>query len=206
MQQMNEDLDPQIWAEIQETFNKIKQDTGIEPEEDYMKELEDLLGMSVDEMDKSHMEMMKTKTLGVELVHDDAKFPSYAYPSDSGFDLYSTIEINIPPFGRALIPTGLKLSIPDEYEIQVRPKSGLALNQGLTVLNTPGTVDSGYVGEIKVIMFNTNSETVTISKGMKVAQAVLCPVVNGRYVSLTLVGKVEDKDRGDNGFGSTGIK
>jgi len=206
MQQMNEDLDPKIWAEIQETFNKIKQDTGIEPEEDYMKELEELLGMSVDEMDKSHMEMMKTKTLGVELVHDDAKFPSYAYPSDSGFDLYSTIEINIPPLGRALIPTGLKLSIPDEYEIQVRPKSGLALNQGLTVLNTPGTVDSGYVGEIKVIMFNTNNETVTISKGMKVAQAVLCPVVNGRYVSLTLVGKVEDKDRGDNGFGSTGIK
>jgi dUTP pyrophosphatase len=206
MQQMNEDLDPKIWEEIQETFNKIKQDTGIEPEEDYMKELEELLGMSVDEMDKSHMEMMKTKTLGVELVHDDAKFPSYAYPSDSGFDLYSTIEINIPPFGRALIPTGLKLSIPDEYEIQVRPKSGLALNQGLTVLNTPGTVDSGYVGEIKVIMFNTNSETVTISKGMKVAQAVLCPVVNGRYVSLSLVEKVEDKDRGDNGFGSTGIK
>jgi dUTP pyrophosphatase len=206
MQQMNEDLDPKIWEEIQETFNKIKQDTGIEPEEDYMKELEELLGMSVDEMDKSHMEMMKTKTLGVELVHDDAKFPSYAYPSDSGFDLYSTIEINIPPFGRALIPTGLKLSIPDEYEIQVRPKSGLALNQGLTVLNTPGTVDSGYVGEIKVIMFNTSNETVTISKGMKVAQAVLCPVVNGRYVSLSLVEKVEDKDRGDNGFGSTGIK
>jgi dUTP pyrophosphatase len=206
MQQMNEELNPQIWAEIQETFNKIKQDTGIEPEEDYMKELEDLLGMSVDEMNKSHMEMMKTKTLGVELVHDDAKFPSYAYPSDSGFDLYSTIEINIPPFGRTLIPTGLKLSIPDEYEIQVRPKSGLALNQGLTVLNTPGTVDSGYVGEIKVIMFNTNNETVTISKGMKVAQAVLCPVVNGKYVSLSLVEKVEDKDRGDNGFGSTGIK
>ena len=203
---MNEDLDPKIWEEIQETFNKIKQDTGIEPEEDYMKELEELLGMSVDEMDKSHMEMMKTKTLGVELVHDNAKFPSYAYPSDSGFDLYSTIEINIPPFGRALIPTGLKLSIPDEYEIQVRPKSGLALNQGLTVLNTPGTVDSGYVGEIKVIMFNTSNETVTISKGMKVAQAVLCPVVNGRYVSLSLVEKVEDKDRGDNGFGSTGIK
>jgi dUTP pyrophosphatase len=206
MQRINEDIDPQIWAEIQETFNKIKQDTGIEPEEDYMKELEDLLGMSVDEMDKSHMEMMKTKTLGVELVHDDAKFPTYAYPSDSGFDLYSTIEYNLPPLGRALIPTGIKLSIPDEYEIQIRPKSGLALNQGLTVLNTPGTVDSGYVGEIKVIMFNTNNETVTISKGMKVAQAVLCPVVNGRYVYLNLLDKVEDKDRGDNGFGSTGIK
>jgi len=197
--------DEDIWKQIQQTFNQIKQDTGIEPEEDYIKELEDMLGMSVDEMNETHMTAMKTKTLGVELVHEDAKIPSYAYPSDSGFDLRSTIEINIPPFGRALIPTGIKLSIPEEYEIQVRPKSGLALNQGLTVLNTPGTVDSGYVGEIKVIVFNTNNETVTISKGMKIAQAVLCPVVCGKYVSLELTNKVEDKDRGDKGFGSTGI-
>jgi dUTP pyrophosphatase len=197
--------DEDIWKQIQQTFNQIKQDTGIEPEEDYIKELEDMLGMSVDEMNETHMTAMKTKTLGVELVHEDAKIPSYAYPSDSGFDLRSTIEINIPPFGRSLIPTGIKLSIPEEYEIQVRPKSGLALNQGLTVLNTPGTVDSGYVGEIKVIVFNTNNETVTISKGMKIAQAVLCPVVCGKYVSLELTNKVEDKDRGDKGFGSTGI-
>jgi dUTP pyrophosphatase len=197
--------DEDIWKQIQQTFNQIKEDTGIEPEEDYIKELEDMLGMSVDEMNETHMTMMKTRTLGVELVHEDAKIPSYAYPSDSGFDLRSTIEINIPPFGRALIPTGIKLSIPEEYEIQVRPKSGLALNQGLTVLNTPGTVDSGYVGEIKVIVFNTNNETVTVSKGMKIAQAVLCPVVCGKYVSLELTNKVEDKDRGDKGFGSTGL-
>ena len=197
--------DEDIWKQIQQTFNQIKEDTGIEPEEDYIKELEDMLGMSVDDMNEGHMTMMKTRTLGVELVHEDAKVPSYAYPSDSGFDLRSTIEINIPPFGRALIPTGIKLSIPEEYEIQVRPKSGLALNQGLTVLNTPGTVDSGYVGEIKVIVFNTNKETVTVSKGMKIAQAVLCPVVCGKYVSIELMDKVEDKDRMDNGFGSTGL-
>jgi len=197
--------DEDIWKQIQQTFNQIKEDTGIEPEEDYIKELEDMLGMSVDEMNETHMTMMKTRTLGVELVHEDAKVPSYAYPSDSGFDLRSTIEINIPPFGRALIPTGIKLSIPEEYEIQVRPKSGLALNQGLTVLNTPGTVDSGYVGEIKVIVFNTNNETVTISKGMKIAQAVLCPVICGKYVSLELTNKVDNKDRGDKGFGSTGL-
>jgi dUTP pyrophosphatase len=194
-----------IWKQIQQTFNQIKEDTGIEPEDNYIKELEDMLGMSVDEMNETHMTMMKTRTLGVELVHEDAKVPSYAYPSDSGFDLRSTIEINIPPFGRALIPTGIKLSIPEEYEIQVRPKSGLALNQGLTVLNTPGTVDSGYIGEIKVIVFNTNNETVTVSKGMKIAQAVLCPVVCGKYVSLELTNKVDDKDRGDKGFGSTGL-
>ena len=197
--------DADIWKQIQETFNQIKQDAGVEPEEDYMKELESLLGMSVDEMNETHIIMMKTKSLGVELVHEDAKVPSYAYPSDSGFDLRSTVEINIPPFGRALIPTGIKLSIPEEYEIQIRPKSGLALNQGLTVLNTPGTVDSGYVGEIKVIVFNTNNTTVTVSKGMKIAQAVLCPVICGKYVSIELMDKVENKDRMDNGFGSTGL-
>ena len=205
MKNLDENMDQEIWKQIQDTFNQIKQDTGVEPEEDYIKELEDMLGMSVDEMNDIHMTAMKTKNLGVELVHEDAKIPSYAYPSDSGFDLRSTIEINIPPFGRALIPTGIKLSIPEEYEIQVRPKSGLALNQGLTVLNTPGTVDSGYVGEIKVIVFNTSNETVTVSKGMKIAQAVLCPVVCGKYVSFESTNKVEDKDRMDNGFGSTGL-
>lgn len=197
--------DQDIWRQIQQTFDQIKLDAGVEPEENYMKELESLLGMSVDEMNDTHMTFMKTKSLGVELVHEDAKAPVYAYPSDSGFDLRSTIEIIIPPFGRSLVPTGIKLSIPEEYEIQIRPKSGLALNQGLTVLNTPGTVDSGYVGEIKVIMFNTNNESVTISKGMKIAQAVLCPVVCGKYVSIELMDKVSDKDRGEKGFGSTGV-
>jgi dUTP pyrophosphatase len=197
--------DDDVWKQIQETFNQIKKDTGIEPEEEYMKELESLLGMSVDEMNEDHIKMMKTKSIGVELIHEDTKVPTYAYPSDSGFDLRSTVETILPPFGRALIPTGIKLSIPEEYEIQVRPKSGLAINMGLTVLNTPGTVDSGYVGEIQVIVFNTNNHSVTISKGMKVAQAVLCPVVNGKYVEFELVDKVGDKDRGDKGFGSTGL-
>lgn len=201
----NEGLNDDVWKQIEETFNQIKKDAEVEPEEDYMKQLESLLGMSMEEMDNGHVKMMKTRSLGVELVHEDAKVPTYAYPSDSGFDLRSTVEISIPPFGRALVPTGIKLSIPEEYEIQIRPKSGLAINQGLTVLNTPGTVDSGYVGEIKVIVFNTNKETVTVSKGMKIAQAVLCPVVCGKYVSIELMDKVEDKDRMDNGFGSTGL-
>jgi deoxyuridine 5'-triphosphate nucleotidohydrolase len=90
-------------------------------------------------------------------------------------------------------------------EIQVRTKSGLAINQGLMVLNSPGTVDQGYSGEIKVIIFNTNNTTVTISKGMKVAQAVLCPVLNGKFVDLVEVDTFEETDRGSNGFGSTGI-
>jgi dUTP pyrophosphatase len=149
--------------------------------------------------------MSKTKNIQIELLNEDAIFPEYAYPTDSGFDLYSTEEVKLAPFGRALVPTGLKLSFDIGYEIQVRPKSGLALKQGITVLNTPGTVDSGYNGEIMVIVFNTNQTEFTIPKGMKIAQAVLCPVINGKYVNLQLVDKIENKDRGANGFGSTGI-
>ena len=198
-------INPQLWDEIQKQFEKIKIQSGVEPEEDYIKELEDMFGMSINEMNRQTEIDFKSKNLGVELIHPDAVFPAYAYPSDSGFDLYSVSEIRIPEFGRALVPTGIRLSIPEGYEIQVRPKSGLAINQGLTVLNTPGTVDSGYNGEIKVIMFNTNNEKVTIGKGMKIAQAVLCPVMSGTFVNLTSIEDDETKDRGDNGFGSTGI-
>jgi dUTP pyrophosphatase len=137
--------------------------------------------------------------------NEDAVLPQYAYPTDSGFDLYSTEELYIEPFDRALVPTGLHFDIPDGYEIQVRSKSGLALKQGLMVLNSPGTVDQGYTGEIKVIMFNTTKRTIKIEKGQKIAQAVLCPVVCGKWINLVRVENIEDKDRSDNGFGSTGI-
>jgi len=202
---MDREIKPDAWEQIQSQFDKIKLEAGIEPEEEYIKELEEMLGMSIDEMNRETEIILKTRTIGVELIHKDAKFPDYAYPSDSGFDLYSTIDYTLPPFGRALIPTGIKLSIPDEYEIQVRPKSGLAIKQGLTVLNTPGTVDQGYTGEIQVIVFNTNNTTITIPKGMKIGQGVLCPVVQGKYVNFEPVDKLEDKDRGDNGFGSTNL-
>jgi dUTP pyrophosphatase len=131
--------------------------------------------------------------------------PEYAYGSDSGFDLRSTEELWIQANDRKLIPTGLRFDIPDGYEIQVRSKSGLALNQGLMVLNSPGTVDSGYQGEIKVIIFNTTNERIKIEKGQKIAQAVLCPVVNGKWVNLVKVEEIGEKDRNDKGFGSTGI-
>ena len=200
-------FDPEILNDIQNHFKKIQEESGVEIDEDdeYQKQLEELIGMTYEEMNEDALKSIKTKTLQVELLNDDAKFPEYAYPSDSGFDLFSTEDVILQPFGRALVPTGIKLSIPEEFEIQVRPKSGLAINQGLTVLNTPGTVDSGYNGEIKVIIFNTNNITVSISKGTKIAQAVLCPVVNGKYVNLIQVDKVEDGDRGDNGFGSKGL-
>ena len=198
-------FDPEMMKQIQEQLEGLQEQAGVELDDEYQKELENLLGMTYEEMNEEMMTAMKSKTVKVELLNNDAKFPEYAYPSDSGFDLYSTEELEIGPFGRALVSTGIKLSIPDEFEIQVRPKSGLAINQGLTVLNTPGTVDSGYNGEIKVIVFNTNNNYVKLPKGMKIAQAVLCPVVNGKYVNLIEVDKVTDGERGDNGFGSTGI-
>ena len=139
-------------------------------------------------------------------INPQAVTPKYNYPTDSGFDLYSTIDLVLPPFGRALIPTGLKFDIDEGYELQVRTKSGLAINHGLIVLNSPGTVDCGYTGEVQVIVFNTTQTEFTITRGMKVAQGVLSPVVNGRWVQLMEVDEVMDKDRGDNGFGSTGIK
>jgi dUTP pyrophosphatase len=204
MQNINEE----ILRQIQEQIDKIKEETGVETDEKYQEELNDFFGLNYeqfDDLDKEIVDLMRRQTVEVELVSEDAIFPSYAYPTDSGFDLHSTNDLEIGPFGRALVPTGIKLSFEEGYEIQVRPKSGLAIKQGLTVLNTPGTVDQGYTGEIQVIVFNTNNYAVTIPKGMKIAQAVLCPVMNGKFVLLKEVENVKDKDRGDNGFGSTGI-
>lgn len=167
------------------------------------------LGLNMDDME----EFFKVSTeenidIKVDLKYTNElnnKEPEYAYESDSGFDLRSTEEVWIQANDRKLIPTGLRFDIPDGYEIQVRSKSGLALNQGLMVLNSPGTVDSGYQGEVKVIIFNTTSERVKIEKGQKIAQAVLSPVVNGKWVNLIKVEELEEKDRNSNGFGSTGI-
>jgi dUTP pyrophosphatase len=137
--------------------------------------------------------------------HQDTVEPKYAYVTDSGFDLHSVEEVVIESFGRALVPTGLHLDIPENYEVQIRSKSGLALKQGLMVLNSPGTVDQGYTGEIKVILFNTTKNTVKIEKGQKIAQAVLCPVVCGKWLEFQRIDNIEDKDRSDKGFGSTGL-
>jgi dUTP pyrophosphatase len=162
-------------------------------------------GVDIKELEKDILNYKPKLELGFIKLVDDVISPSYNYPSDSGFDLYATETVYITKFGRALVPTGLSFDIKDGYEIQVRSKSGLAINQGLFVMNSPGTVDNGYTGEIKVIVFNTNDFAYTIEKGTKIAQAVLCPVVNGSWVNLVEHKNVNSKDRGDNGFGSTGI-
>jgi dUTP pyrophosphatase len=162
-------------------------------------------GIDIKQLEQDMINNVTQLDLGYFKINGDVVSPKYNYESDSGFDLYSTEEITIDGLGRVLVPTGLSFDIKDGYEIQVRSKSGLAINQGLMCLNSPGTVDNGYTGEVKAIIFNTNKEPFTIKKGMKIAQAVLCPVVNGKWVNLVEKTKQSDKDRGDNGFGSTGI-
>lgn len=200
------DLD--LWTQIQEQYQKLLVESGVNLNTDYQQEIADALGITPDDfesLEKDALKILTTKTIKVNKVHPDAVIPKYSYLSDSGFDLHSVESIRIPPFGRALVPTGIKIEFDEGLEIQVRPKSGLAINEGLTVLNTPGTVDSGYNGEIKVIVFNTNNTPYTIKIGQKIAQGVLCPVVNGRYVNIEEVNELGEKDRGENGFGSTGI-
>lgn len=162
------------------------------------------MGIDMEKLSKDFMDSYNKKIKLEYTFESDNKLPTYAYPTDSGFDLRSNKRVTLGPLERDLIPTGLYVNIPEGYEIQVRPKSGIAYNKGLSVLNTPGTVDQGYTGEIKVILVNLSNETQTIEVGDKVAQAVLCPVVAGKHVELIEKDKIEDKDRADNGFGSTG--
>ena len=162
-------------------------------------------GLDIKQLENDMVNHTNQLTLNYFKINKDSVTPKYNYESDSGFDLHSTEEITISGLGRALVPTGLSFDIKDGYEIQVRSKSGLAINQGLMCLNSPGTVDNGYTGEVKAIIFNTNKEPFTITKGMKIAQAVLCPVVNGKWVDLTESNQQVNKDRNNNGFGSTGL-
>ena len=168
-------------------------------------EIEEIHGVNLKELEKAFQDQQPKMTLEYIKVHPEAVDPSYNYPTDSGFDLHSVVSTGIPPLSRMLVGTGLKFNIKDGFEMQVRPKSGLALKQGLTVLNTPGTVDSGYDGEVKVILYNATQETIYIQSGQKIAQACICPVVNGKWIQTKEVKEISGKDRGDNGFGSTGI-
>lgn len=164
------------------------------------------LGINREEFEKKLNVAFQHKVdLKFTKINEDAITPKYNYESDSGFDLHAIEDVLVEPLGRVLVPTGLKFDIPKGFEIQVRPKSGLALKEGLTVLNTPGTVDEGYDGEVKVIIYNVNGKSYQIKKGQKIAQAVLCPVRAGRSVNLREVIELTQKERGNNGFGSTGI-
>ncbi|HZF75354.1 MAG TPA: dUTP diphosphatase [Acetobacteraceae bacterium] len=129
--------------------------------------------------------------------------PSYATEGAAGVDLLAAVAapLVIPPGGRALVPTGLCLAIPPGYEIQVRPRSGLALKHGITLPNTPGTIDEDYRGELGVILLNTGAEPFTVERGARIAQAVLAPVVR---LAWEEVAALPPSARGTGGFGSTG--
>ena len=140
--------------------------------------------------------------LKIKKVHPDAIIPTYATSGSSGMDLHCVSDFTIEAGRLKLIPTGLIITGLSEFkEIQIRPKSGLAAKYGITVLNTPGTIDSDYVGEIGVILYNTGNDPYSFNKGDKIAQAVVCPIYKAEFIEVS---DFEDTERGSGGFGSTG--
>jgi len=135
--------------------------------------------------------------------NEDLPLPSYESASAAGMDLPAavTADVTLQPGERDLIATGLAIALPDGYEAQIRPRSGLAARNGVTVLNTPGTVDADYRGEVKVILVNLGNEPFTVTRGMRIAQMVIAPVVQA---AMELVDDLPETARGASGFGSTG--
>jgi dUTP pyrophosphatase len=129
------------------------------------------------------------------------ELPQYATAGAAGMDVVSAEEVTLAPGGRHAVATGLALAIPEGYEVQARPRSGLALKHGISLPNTPGTIDSDYRGELKIIMINLGSEPFAIARGDRIAQLVLAPVVRASWDE---VAELDDTARGAGGFGSTG--
>ena len=141
-------------------------------------------------------------TLSIRRIDPAAQLPTYAHPGDAGMDVRSIETVTLRPGDRALVRTGLVFQLPPDAEAQVRPRSGLALRHGVTVLNAPGTIDAGYRGEVGVILVNLGTEPFTVEKGMKVAQVVVAPVARAEIVE---VAETDVTERGADGFGSTGV-
>ncbi len=135
----------------------------------------------------------------------DNPLPQYETSGSAGVDLRAQLQepVMLKPLQRALIPTGLYLELPDSYEAQIRPRSGLALKKGVTVLNSPGTIDSDYRGEIKIILINLSNETTIINTGERIAQLI---VSKYEKVSFKEVDELNETERGEGGFGHTGVK
>lgn len=135
-------------------------------------------------------------------IHPEAIIPAYAHPGDAGMDVCSCVALTIAPGARALVPTGLVMELPKGTEAQIRPRSGLAIKHGITLLNTPGTIDEGYRGELGIIMINLGQEPFEVTKGMRIAQMIIAPVL---HVTVEEVTDVSNTARGTGGFGSTGV-
>mgnify|MGYP001242625126 FL=1 len=141
----------------------------------------------------------------IKRLSKDVTLPKYETEGSSGLDLAANTDkqIKILPGKSEIIPTGLAVAIPKNFEIQIRPRSGLAAKSQISVLNTPGTIDADYRGELKVILINLSDKVFVVEKGLRIAQMVLCPVVKA---TLKEVAELENTERGSGGFGSTGIK
>jgi dUTP pyrophosphatase len=134
----------------------------------------------------------------------DLQLPAYESPGAAGMDVAAAIEsdIVIAPGERHAVPTGLSMAVPAGHEVQIRPRSGLALRHGVTIANAPGTIDSDYRGEVSIILINLGESPFTVSRGMRIAQMVRAPVIQASPVR---VDRLDATDRGDGGFGSTGV-
>ena len=141
----------------------------------------------------------------IKRLSKDVTLPKYETEGSSGLDLAANIDeqIEILPGKYAIIPTGLAVAIPKKFEIQIRPRSGLAAKFQISVLNTPGTIDADYRGEIKVILINLGNKVFVVEKGLRIAQMVLSPVIKATFKEVT---ELESTKRGSGGFGSTGVK
>jgi dUTP pyrophosphatase len=133
----------------------------------------------------------------------DLPLPAYATEHAAGLDVVAAEELTLAPGGRHAVATGFAIAIPEGYEVQVRPRSGLALTHGITCLNTPGTIDADYRGEVKVILANLGAEPFPIRRGDRIAQLVPAPVQRARF---TQVEELDETERGTGGFGSTGVR
>lgn len=150
--------------------------------------------------------MTQVKVKLVQLPHgNDLPLPAYATSHSAGMDLMAAIDadVTLKPMQRQLIATGISIALPDHYEAQIRPRSGLAFKNGISVVNAPGTIDADYRGEIKVLLINLGSEDFVIARGMRIAQMVVAPV---SQVAWQQVETLDDTARSDGGFGSTGVK
>lgn len=163
------------------------------------------LAESVQEYDSK--KRAENKKIKIKFINSsNNKNPVYAKEGDSGFDLRANENGSLNPLERKLVGTGLFFELPDGYELQIRPRSGLAYKNGITVLNSPGTVDTGYRGEIKVLLVNLSNETFIWEKGERIAQGVIAHRISSDYGDLIEVMEINESERGEGGFGSTGLQ
>ena len=190
---------------IQTFQNLSKEMNGSVDEElnQYVEELKKVYGVNQSE---ETIGSLTNKTTTKFINNSNNPDPTYAKEGDSGFDLraYISEPVTLKPLERKLIPTGLKFELSPNTELQVRPRSGMALKHGISVLNTPGTVDEGYRGDVGIIAVNLSNEDYTIQPGERIAQAVIMNVIGHRVSNLEKVETLTETERGDTGYGSSG--